>query len=133
MKDFFLRFFTWWSGATLNTLFYTRRSGELVGHDDFGNAYYRSRGGAKDPALGIERRWVIYNGQSEASATPPGWNGWLHHTVDIPPTARVGASPSTQSHRHAPRLSAVGLDDEKRAAPADRRRLRSLVARRLKL
>ena len=18
--------------------------------------------------------------------TPPGWNGWLHHTVDIPPT-----------------------------------------------
>jgi NADH:ubiquinone oxidoreductase subunit len=39
-----------------------------------------------DPALGFVRRWVIYNGVSEASMTPPGWNGWLHHTVDIPPT-----------------------------------------------
>ena len=45
MKLFFLRFFTWWNGATLNTLFYTRRHGELVGHDEFGNAYYRTRGG----------------------------------------------------------------------------------------
>jgi len=87
IKDFLLRFFTWWNGATLNTLFYTWRQGELVGHDQFGNAYYRTRGGAIDPALGFERRWVIYNGVSEASATPPGWNGWLHHTVDTPPTA----------------------------------------------
>src|ERR1700691_914952 len=39
-----------------------------------------------DPALGFERRWVIYNGVAEASMTPPGWNGWLHHTVDVPPT-----------------------------------------------
>ena len=29
---------------------------------------------------------MIYNGLSEASMTPPGWNGWLHHTVDTPPT-----------------------------------------------
>jgi len=55
-----------------------------VGHDEFGNAYYRRPG--IDPALGFERRWVIYNGVSEASMTPPGWNGWLHHTVDTPPT-----------------------------------------------
>ena len=41
---------------------------------------------APDPALGFERRWVIYNGMAEASMTPPGWNGWLHHTVDVPPT-----------------------------------------------
>ena len=86
MKEFLLRFFTWWNGATLNTLFYTRLKGELVGHDEFGNAYYRTRGGKIDPALGFERRWVIYNGISEASMTPPGWNGWLHHTVDTPPT-----------------------------------------------
>ncbi len=86
MKQFLLRFFTWWNGATLNTLFYTRLQGELVGHDEFGNAYYRSKGGKIDPALGFERRWVIYNGISEASMTPPGWNGWLHHTVDMPPS-----------------------------------------------
>ena len=86
LKLFFLRYFTWWNGATLNTLFYTSRKGELVGHDQFGNAYYRTKGGLIDPALGFERRWVIYNGVSEASMTPPGWNGWLHHTVDVPPS-----------------------------------------------
>ena len=56
----------------------------LVGHDEFGNAYYKERGIHKD--LGFERRWVIYKGESEASATPPGWYGWLHHIVDTPPT-----------------------------------------------
>src|SRR5579863_5587753 len=86
MKLFFLRLFTWWNGATLNTLFYTRQRGELVGRDEFGNEYYQTRGGAIDPALGFVRRWVIYNGVAEASMTPPGWNGWLHHTVDTPPT-----------------------------------------------
>lgn len=83
-KEFFLRFATWWNGATLNTLYYTRKHGQLVGHDEFGNAYYRRPG--IDPALGFERRWVIYNGVSEASMTPPGWNGWLHQTVDTPPS-----------------------------------------------
>lgn len=86
IKLYFLRMFTWWNGATLNTLRYTRVHGEVVGQDEFGNTYYRSRGGVIDPALGFERRWVIYNGVSEASMTPPGWNGWLHHTVDVPPT-----------------------------------------------
>jgi NADH:ubiquinone oxidoreductase subunit len=84
IKQFLLHYFTWWNGANFNTRFYTRRFGVLVGHDEFGNAYYRRPG--IDPALGFERRWVIYNGVSEASMTPPGWNGWLHHTVDVPPT-----------------------------------------------
>ena len=83
-KAFLLRYATWWNGASLNTLLYTRRFGQLVGSDEFGNTYYRRPG--IDPALGFERRWVIYNGVSEASMTPPGWNGWLHHTVDTPPT-----------------------------------------------
>ena len=86
-KQFWLRFFTWWNGANLNTWVHTQKHGELVGHDEFGNAYYRTKGGKIDPGLGFERRWVIYNGVSEASMTPPGWNGWLHHTVDTPPTA----------------------------------------------
>jgi NADH:ubiquinone oxidoreductase subunit len=86
LKLFLQHYYTWWHGATLNTLFYTWRAGELVGHDEFGNAYYRTKGRKIDPALGFERRWVIYNGISEASMTPPGWNGWLHHTVDVAPT-----------------------------------------------
>ena len=78
--------FTWWSGQTLNTRFNTWRNGELVGHDEFGNSYYRTNGGKLDPVLGFERRWVIYAGESDASMTPPGWYGWLHHTVDVAPT-----------------------------------------------
>src|SRR5260221_3231939 len=77
MRTFLLQFFTWWNGQTLNTAFYTRRHGEQVGEDEFGNVYYRSRGGKKDPTLGKDRRWVIYNGVSEASIVPPGWNGLL--------------------------------------------------------
>ena len=80
-----VRMFTWWNGATINTRFYTARHGELVGHDEFGNAYYRTIGGAIDPVLGFQRRWVIYAGESEGSATPPGWYGWLHHTTDVAP------------------------------------------------
>lgn len=83
---FLLQMFTWWNGQTLGTRFHTWRHGELVGHDEFGNAYYRTSGGALDPALGFERRWVIYAGPSEGSMTPPGWYGWLHHTTDTPPT-----------------------------------------------
>src|SRR6186713_877384 len=48
--------------------------GESVGEDEFGNRYYRTRGGKVDKTLGFERRWVIYNGYTEASAVPPSWH-----------------------------------------------------------
>ncbi len=72
------RVFTWWNDATLSTLLYTRRKGVLVGKDEQGNAYYRTRDDA--------HRWVIYNGLVEASRIPPGWHGWIHRRVDTPPT-----------------------------------------------
>lgn len=81
-----LRFLTWWHGATLNTRFHTWRFGEEVGTDEFGNIYYRTRGGGIDPALGFQRRWVIYARESEASLTPPGWYGWLRQLTDEIPT-----------------------------------------------
>lgn len=86
MKRFLQLFFTWWNGSTFGTNLWTRRFGELVGEDEGGNRYYRTKGGAIDPTLGFERRWVIYNGLAEASKVPPSWHGWLHHTVDVPPT-----------------------------------------------
>lgn len=49
-----------------------------MGSDSAGNVYYQTEDG--------KRRWVIYRDQSEASLVPPEWYGWLHHTVDIPPT-----------------------------------------------
>jgi NADH:ubiquinone oxidoreductase subunit len=86
MLRWLTQFFTWWNSQTLNTRFHTWRHGELVGHDEFGNAYYRTKGGRLDPALGFERRWVIYAGPSDGSLTPPGWYGWLHHITDVAPT-----------------------------------------------
>lgn len=86
MKAFFLKFFTWWNSQTFGTQFTIWRDGVFVGEDEFGNRYYRSRF-AKDPALGHERRWVVYNGYADASAIPPGWYGWMHHRTTEPPTS----------------------------------------------
>jgi NADH:ubiquinone oxidoreductase subunit len=96
------QFFSWWNGQTLNTRFHTWRFGELVGHDEFGHAYYRRPG--LDPALGFERRWVIYNGPSDGSLTPPGWYGWLHHTTDTPPT-REDYQPREWELPHKPNMT----------------------------
>ena len=81
MKQFLAQFFTWWNGQTLGTRFHTWRLGKRVGEDELGNAYYE---GGTD-SEGRTRRWVIYNGYSEASKVPPGWHGWIHHRVDVPP------------------------------------------------
>lgn len=86
MLAFLTRFFTWWNGQTFGTQVFTARHGELVGTDEFGNTYYRSKGGKIDPSIGVERRWVIYAGYSEASQIPPGWHGWMHHRTDVPPS-----------------------------------------------
>ena len=37
--------FTWWNGATIGTKVYTSLVGSFVGQDEFGNRYYRRRGG----------------------------------------------------------------------------------------
>ena len=103
-KTFFLRVFTWWNGQTFGTQLWTWRFGEVVGDDEFGNRYYRTRGGKIDPTLGFERRWVIYNGYAEASTVPPSWHGWLHHTVDVPPTDEV-YEPRSWQKPHRPNLT----------------------------
>jgi len=86
MKSFLLLMLTWWNSQTFGTMVATWLYGEAVGDDEFGNRYYRTRGGKIDRALGFERRWVVYNGYAEASTIPPSWHGWMHHTVDTPPT-----------------------------------------------
>ena len=73
------RIFTWWDGHTIGTWVDTRRNGRLVGEDEQGNRYYESRD--------AKRRWVLYNGEAEASRVSPDWHGWLHHTYHDPPTA----------------------------------------------
>jgi hypothetical protein len=89
MKNILLLIFTWWNGATVGTLFHTWRKGELVGQDEAGNRYYQTKGGIKDPALGIVRRWVIYKGDAEASRIPQGWYGWMHTSSKSRPRMRI--------------------------------------------
>ena len=54
IKTFFLRCFTWWNGQTFGTQVWTSLYGERVGEDEFGNIYYRTKGGKIDPSLGFE-------------------------------------------------------------------------------
>ncbi|WP_435168154.1 NADH:ubiquinone oxidoreductase subunit NDUFA12 [Falsirhodobacter sp. 1013] len=75
-----VRALTWWNGQTLNTQFWTWRNGQKVGEDEQGNVFYQTRDG--------KRRWVIYNGEAEASRIDTNWHGWLHHTWNEPPTTR---------------------------------------------
>lgn len=76
--QFILRLLTWWNGQTVGTQLFTWRRGVKVGEDAQGNAFYRTRDG--------KRRWVVFNGESEASRVSPEWHGWLHFTWDEPPT-----------------------------------------------
>ena len=96
---------------SIGTWLYTWLKGELVGTDQFGNRYYHEkvrralkRGGGRESR---ERRWVLYNGEAEASRVPPEWHGWLHHTVDVAPSG-AGKKHSWQKE-HLPNLSGTAL------------------------
>lgn len=75
--DWLRRIFTWWNGYTIGTWLFTRRKGEFVGEDDQGNRYFQNADGS--------RRWVMYQGEAEASKVDANWHGWMHHTFDAPP------------------------------------------------
>ncbi|MGL6209237.1 MAG: NADH:ubiquinone oxidoreductase subunit NDUFA12 [Paracoccaceae bacterium] len=76
--SFLNRMVTWWNSQTLSTQIFTARRGIKVGEDEQGNIYYQT--------ADAKRRWVIYNGEMEASRVSPDWHGWLHFTWDQPPT-----------------------------------------------
>ena len=88
---FFGKIFTWWDGATLGTLLNSSLSGEQVGTDVLGNAYFRAKKpyGKGHPFAGAERRWVIYNGANDASRVPAEWHGWLHGSFDGVPESNL--------------------------------------------
>ena len=111
-----LRLFTWWNGQTLNTQLFTWRKGVRVGEDDQGNIYYENREKSK--------RWVIFNGEIEASKINPDWHGWLHHTWDEPPTEKPLAHKSWekphQENMTGTAAAYAPAGSIRRAQPADR-------------
>ena len=70
MLTFIKEIFTWWNRQTLGTRLQTIFSGKLVGEDEFGNKYYENKKKTK--------RWVIYNGEIEATKIPVEWYSWMH-------------------------------------------------------
>ena len=89
-------------GISLGTRLYTWLRGEEVGQDQFKNRYFREKGGGKvhRDSLRHERRWVIYDGEVEASRVPPEWHAWLHHTTDsIPSPEGVQKQPWEKPHQ----------------------------------
>ena len=63
--------FTWWNRQTLGTRITTFIFGKFVGKDEFGNKYYQDKN---------NKRWIIYNGEIEATNIPQEWYSWMHHT-----------------------------------------------------
>ncbi len=109
---------TWWNGATLNTRLFTRRQGVKMGEDDQGNVYYRTANDSK--------RWVIFNGEVEASRIGPEWHGWLHNTFDDVPSQKPLARKDWEKP-HQDNLTGTAMayapagSIRSNAAPADRR------------
>lgn len=68
---------------TIGTMIYTWLRGAEVGRDEFGNRYYRDKTGMRRARR--EKRWVVYEGDAEATKVPPDWHAWLHHLSAEPP------------------------------------------------
>lgn len=117
MLDFLKRAVTWWNGQTLGTQLHTWRKGVKVGEDAAGNIYYTSRDG--------KRRWVIFNGEAEASRVSPDWHGWLHHTWDKTPTE----APLARKPWEKPHLPNLTGTEAAYAPPGSIRRAQTPVAR----
>ncbi len=66
---------------TFGTWLFTKMRGELVGSDAEGNRYFQDKRTSRGQR---RKRWVMYNGDVEASRVPPDWHGWLHHTTNTP-------------------------------------------------
>lgn len=114
---FLMRLLTWWNGQTLGTQIFTARKGVKVGEDDQGNVFYETRDG--------KRRWVIFNGEIEASRISPDWHGWLHHTWDAAPTEKpLDHKPWEKPHQEnltGTPAAHVPAGSLRRAAPVERR------------
>lgn len=81
-------------GMNIGTRLFTMFKGNRVGQDSAGNVYYEER--RPRPGYRI-RRWVDYKGAVEASAVPPEWHAWLHHTTDAP-LAETARKPWQKPH-----------------------------------
>tara|TARA_B100000700_G_C14217798_1_gene477809 strand:- start:12 stop:368 length:357 start_codon:yes stop_codon:yes gene_type:complete len=82
--------FTWWNSQTLGTFLYTFFFGKFVGKDNLGNKYYQNNKG---------KRWVIYNGEINASKIESDWYQWMHYQTNSDPLkTKVSKHPWQKPH-----------------------------------
>ncbi|WP_204113868.1 NADH:ubiquinone oxidoreductase subunit NDUFA12 [Shimia biformata] len=115
--SFINRIFSWWNDQTFGTQLYTWRRGVKVGEDEQGNVFYRTKDDKK--------RWVIYNGEVEASRIGADWHGWLHRTLKEPPTEKpLEHKPWEQPHQEnltGTAMAYAPAGSLRQPVPADRR------------
>ena len=99
----FSEIFSWWGGNTWSNRIYTSLRGHHVGTDEVGNRYYVQNKGVGP--LDVPRRWVIYKNGAEASQISPDWHGWMHYTVDVPPTEDSPYHPHPWQKPHVPNMT----------------------------
>ena len=51
--------------------------GKFVGRDRAGNKYYENKKG---------KRWVVYNGEINASKIDSDWFSWMHYQTNVKPS-----------------------------------------------
>lgn len=98
----FSEIFSWWGGNTWSLRLTIWRRGKHVGTDEMGNRYYVQKSGVGP--LGKPRRWVVYANGAEASKISPDWHGWMHYTVDTPPTDE-NYKPRSWQKPHRPNMT----------------------------
>ena len=82
--------FTWWNRQTLGTFLYTLFFGKFAGKDNSGNKYYQNNKG---------KRWVIYNGEINASKIESDWYQWMHYQTNINPLkTKISKHPWQKPH-----------------------------------
>ena len=69
--------FTWWNYQTVGTFLYTLFFGKLVGKDSLEISIILAKNG---------KRWVIYNGEINASKIDSDWYSWIHYQTENNPS-----------------------------------------------
>ena len=77
IKKMIKQIFTWWNYQTVGTFLQTLFFGKLVCKDSLGNKYYINK---------KCKRWVIYNGEINASKIESDWYQWMHYQIDTNPS-----------------------------------------------
>jgi len=88
--------------STLPIRIFTMLHGKKVGQDHLGNKYYT---GGRRTADARPRRWVIFDGEAEATSVPAEWHGWLHYQTDNFPRVDEGPYRRLYQKSHQPNLT----------------------------